>query len=536
MNPHTNQSGEYCIYLRKSRKDLEEEERGAGDTLKRHRDTLLALAAKLKVNVTYIYEEVVSGDTIAERPQMQKLLDAVEQGVWKGVLVMEIPRLARGDTIDQGVVAQAFRYSDTLIITPEKTYHPSDEFDEEYMEFGLFMSRREYKAINRRIQRGRLFSVQEGKWVANKAPYGWRRVKLAHEKGYTLEPDDSNDRANILVMMYEWAYHPQPMPDGSMRRMKPASITNRLNEMGIPSPNGGKWTACVVRDILLNPVNAGWVRWRYRPEKKTVVNGEVLKSNPRSAPEDVLLYPGRHKGRISQEMFDSVKAFVTGNPSRPGPKQVSMKNPLSGLVFCGECGHAMVRRPYQSGRQETLLCPHKYCHTVASDLAVVEQEILLALERWLHDVELEFRETDAGGNGFDPSSSLRTALAALEKERDQLSQQEQRAYELVEQGVYSTEVFLQRSRAITEKQRENGTQIETLTSEITMLERQEQSRKEIAPRIRTVLEAYPLAETPKEKNDLLKSAIEKVVYQKTKRNRWAGGGDMEITLYPRLPE
>ena len=68
MNPHTNQSDEYCIYLRKSRKDLEEEERGAGDTLKRHRDTLLALAAKLKVNVTYIYEEVVSGDTIAERP------------------------------------------------------------------------------------------------------------------------------------------------------------------------------------------------------------------------------------------------------------------------------------------------------------------------------------------------------------------------------------------------------------------------------------------------------------------------------------
>lgn len=361
----TNKSNEYCIYLRKSRKDMEMEVQGAGDTLKRHRETLLALAAKMKINVTYIYEEgVLSGDTISERPQMQKLLDAVEQSVWKGVLVMEIPRLARGDTIDQGIVAQAFRYSGTLIVTPEKTYHPDDEYDEEYMEFGLFMSRREYKAINRRIQRGRLFSVQEGKWVANKAPYGWRRIKLEHEKGYILEPDDTGP-SEVLQLMYSWAYYPQDLPDGTTRRMGAAAITTRLNEMSIPSPSRKKWTAAVVRGILRNPVNAGWVRYNYRPAQKTVVDGEVHVSRPRSSPEDTSLYPGRHHGQISQKVFDAVQKILFDNPSRPGPKQVSMKNPLSGMVVCGVCGYAMVRRPYQNGRQETLLCPHTYCPTVA---------------------------------------------------------------------------------------------------------------------------------------------------------------------------
>lgn len=535
MLSSTNHSNEYCIYLRKSRKDMELEAQGAGDTLKRHRETLLAMAAKMKINVTYIYEEgVLSGDTIAERPQMQKLLDAVEQSVWKGVLVMEIPRLARGDTIDQGVVAQAFRYSGTLIVTPEKTYHPDDEYDEEYMEFGLFMSRREYKAINRRIQRGRLFSIQEGKWIANKAPYGWRRVKLDHEKGYTLEPDDTGP-SEILQLMYSWAYQPQDLPDGTTRRMGAAAITTRLNGMSIPSPSGKKWTAAVVREILGNPVNAGWVRHNYRPAKKSVVDGEVRVSRPRSSPEDVSLYPGRHQGQISQEVFDAVQKFLFDNPSRPGPKQVSMKNPLSGLVVCGSCGHAMVRRPYQNGRQEMLICPHTYCPTVASDLAIVEQGILQAMEEWLEAFELEYQSTKSESTQDDSSGSLRAALAALQKEHDQLSAQEARAYELVEQGIYSTEIFLHRSRAISERQKENRVQIEQLSAELQQSEHREKARAEISPMIHTVLASYPLAQTPKEKNDLLKRVLQKVEYKKTNRNRWSGGGDMKIRIYPKLP-
>lgn len=526
-------AGPYAIYLRKSRKDMQLEQGGAGDTLSRHRETLLALAHRLEISVTRIYEEVVSGDTIAERPQMQQLLDDVEQGLWKGVLVMEIPRLARGDTIDQGVVAQSFRYSGTLIVTPEKTYFPEDEFDEEYMEFGLFMSRREYKAINRRIQRGRLFSVREGKWVGNKAPYGWRRVKLPKEKGYTLEPDENTSK--VLLMMYDWAYTPQPMPDGSVQRLKPPTIVNRLNDMGIPSPSGGKWDVGVVRNILRNPANAGWVRWGNRPAQKSVVGGEIHVSRPRAAAEDVTLVKGRHQGLVSQEVFDSVCAYISG-PSRPGPKEVETKNPLSGLIVCGACGHAMVRRPYQSGRQETLLCPHKYCHTVASDLDLVEREVLTALERWLRRLELDYDAAKkAGPKADDPAAALRPIRANLEKELSRLAEQEQRAYELVEQGVYTPQVFVQRSKTISDRQEATRRQLERVTAQIQELEHLEAAQAQVAPAIRAVLDSYPKARSAKEKNDLLRSVLQKVVYTKTTRARWKGGSDMEIVLYPKLP-
>ena len=98
----------YCIYLRKSRADLEAEMHGEGETLKRHQDILLALAKKMNLSIGKIYSEIVSGETIAARPVMQQLLSEVEQGLWDGVLVMEVERLARGDTVDQGIVAQTF--------------------------------------------------------------------------------------------------------------------------------------------------------------------------------------------------------------------------------------------------------------------------------------------------------------------------------------------------------------------------------------------------------------------------------------------
>lgn len=196
-----------CIYLRKSRADREAEARGEGETLARHERILLDLAKKRGYNVGAIYKEIVSGETISARPVMQQVLREVESGMWDGVLVVEVERLARGDTIDQGVVARAFRYSETLIITPLKTYDPNNEYDEEYFEFGLFMSRREYKTIRRRLTAGRESSAKEGKYCGSKPPYGYSRVKLVSEKGWTLQPVPDQARSlssYSICMSTEW--------------------------------------------------------------------------------------------------------------------------------------------------------------------------------------------------------------------------------------------------------------------------------------------------------------------------------------------
>ena len=51
---------QYCIYLRKSRVDLEMEKYEGTDTLDRHRKTLNSFAEKHNLKISKIYEEVVS--------------------------------------------------------------------------------------------------------------------------------------------------------------------------------------------------------------------------------------------------------------------------------------------------------------------------------------------------------------------------------------------------------------------------------------------------------------------------------------------
>lgn len=223
--------GLYSIYLRKSREDLEAEKHGEGDTLLRHEHTLMSLARKMNINIGRIYREIVSGESIDARPQVQSLIRDVEQGRWRGILVVEVERLARGDTLDQGIVARAFSISGTKIITPLKIYDPANQADMEYFEFGLFMSRREYSTINRRIQDGRRISTEEGKWIYGDTPFGYERIKIENDKGYTLKPIP--DEAAAVKLMFEWYAYDLV---GSY------TISVRLDELGYRNRRGEKFS------------------------------------------------------------------------------------------------------------------------------------------------------------------------------------------------------------------------------------------------------------------------------------------------------
>ena len=180
---------QYAKYLRKSRFDRDYAELSIEETLKRHEQILDKLAQDRGYHIAKTYYEVVSGESIAARPEIQKLLEEVNAGLYTGVLVVDLERLARGNSADQAYISQVFQFSETKIVTPMKVYDPTNEFDEEYFEFGLFMSRREYKTINRRLIRGRDSSASEGKYISSIAPYGYKRVKLEKVKrAFSLEP------------------------------------------------------------------------------------------------------------------------------------------------------------------------------------------------------------------------------------------------------------------------------------------------------------------------------------------------------------
>ena len=527
-------SGDYLIYLRKSRADMDAERRGEGETLARHEHTLLELAGRLKLNITDIYREVVSGETIAARPQMQRLLSEVEEGVWAGVLVMEVERLARGDTVDQGIVAQTFKYSGTKIITPAKTYDPENEFDEEYFEFGLFMSRREYKTINRRLQRGRLASVKEGKWVNSTAPYGYRRVKIANDKGYTLRPVP--EEADVVRTIFELYTLGKPEEDGTRSRLGVHRIVNYLNSLHIPTSGGGEWTGGTVRDMLRNPAYCGMVRWNWRKSIKRRQEGKVVMIRPRNSSDspEYLIVKGLHEAIISKETFDLAQEYLRDHPPVSADKSSTILNPLAGLVICGKCGRRMQRRPYRKTQYSpTLLCPYSSCDNVGSDLSMVEGRIIKALSEWADSYTLEWENEEGTAE-----SSLKTqerALHSMEADIANLAKQRDNLHDLLERGIYDTDTFLERSRIVALRLKEAEDDRAAIQKSISDEKERLSNRQSIVPKVRHLVDVYDTLPSAKAKNDMLREVLEKVVYTKEKSGRWGRPDDFEIVLHPRIP-
>lgn len=517
------QDGTYAIYLRKSREDIESEKYGEGETLARHEKILTTLAQKRNLHISKIYREVVSGETISERKEMQKLLKDVENEKWTGILVVEVERLARGDTADQGRVSKAFKYSHTKIITPIKTYDPDNEFDEEYFEFGLFMSRREYKTINRRLQRGREISVSEGKFVGNIAPFGYDRVKLKYSKGYTLSINQ--DEAAIVKEIFRLY---------TFENNTINSVAKQLNGMNLKPRISNEWTISSVKDILSNPTYIGKIVWNRRKQKKKTKNGHLIISRPRN--QDYLIYDGLHEPIIDNKTWELVQEKRKQNTPKVKHNH-QIQNPLVGLVFCEKCGKPMQRRPYtKDDKPETLICSNSKCNNVSSKLYIVENKIIEALKIWLakYKVDYEVKNNSNADNNKPIEKSIVSTKKELEKENAKLD----KIYDFLESGIYDNDEFLNRSKTI----KENIESLENKLKEYNELlnkNNQMQNEKEtMIHKLENVIDLYNKLETAEDKNILLKSIISKVTYLKTEKaiKNNSDPTNFELHIYPKIPK
>lgn len=520
----------YCAYLRKSRKDIEAEEHGEMDTLLRHENILKDLAKKMNVVISKFYKEVVSGDSIESRPVVQEALRDIESGMWKGVFVVEVERLARGDTSDQGLVARTFKYSSTLIITPMKTYDPNNEFDEEFFEFGLFMSRREYKTIKRRLQAGRKQSVTEGKYVGSVAPYGYEKYKLKGEKGHSLKIIP--EQAEIVKLIYKLYTYGEEQPDGSLKRLGTTLLSEKLNNMDISKSR--KWAEPGLLYILKNPVYIAKLWWNHRPEEVAMENGKIIKSRPVN--NDYEVYDAIHEPIIDEKTWNETQYALNNTQVVKVPNAfVITNNPLAGLVYCKLCGRSMVRRPYSSGGDDTLLCPTKGCSNISSKLIDVETEVLNSLKNWLENYKINYEYEFKGIDIEEQIKSKNNQILALIEEEKKTSLQLNNLHDLLEQGVYDIGMFKQRNDILNNKMTELQQSLITMNEDIKLLKSSKKNFVEFIPRVEEVVKTYETIDEPIKKNEMLKRIIIKIEYFKDEKGTKSYKAPFTLNLFPRLP-
>lgn len=491
-------SDKYLIYLRKSRADGEHET--VEEVLAKHYRILQDYAAtKLGGDVPeeLIYREVVSGETIQDRPEMKKLLDRIQTEEIAGVLVVDPQRLSRGDLSDCGTIIRAFRYTETLIVTPPKTYDLSDKFDRKFFEMELMRGNDYLEYVKEIMLRGRIASVNEGNFIGSVSPYGYDKVKDG--KSYTLV---SNAEADTVRLIYElWT------KDG----IGTTTIANRLNALHIKPRKSELWSSASIRDMLRNPVYIGKIRWNWRKTIKKYEDGELISSRPKSKKEDWILVDGKHEAIISEDIYNASLARFGAMPKVKAAS--GLANPFAGIMHCS-CGRPMIYQPQRKSAARLHCAYQMRCGNRSATYEEVEEEVIRALRAFLANIA-ELLEGKA-----DNISSAHTAVTSvLHKELNALETQQERLYEFLEKGIYTSEVFVKRNAALAQRRQE-------LQEAIAEAESQEVTEVDYRQRAVALAESIDILEnksvSAEEKNRLLRTVIKDIVYRRETdvRDKW----------------
>ena len=289
----TFQPDEVLEYLRKSRSD--DPSLSVEEVLAKH-ETILRdwqdrnLSAPISQENQY--REVVSGETIQSRPEFKKLLKRIESPKIKAVLVVECARLGRPDLEEIGRLSKLFRYTNTLIITPQKIFDLSDEYDREQFERELMRGNDYLEYTKKILRRGKELSLRSGWYINAVIPYGYERAWEYEGKRKRPTLAIVEDEAKVVRMIFDWYTN-----DG----IGAVKISQRLNAMGIKSSKGIQWKKSSIVNILKNEHYLGKVVIRKHIDVNTVEDSQITTHcvfNP-----DFEVIEGKHPAIIDEDLF-----------------------------------------------------------------------------------------------------------------------------------------------------------------------------------------------------------------------------------------
>lgn len=496
---------EIIMYLRKSRSD--DPLKTVEETLENHETRLDEWCEKNlgeKIPKKNRFYELVSGETIKDRPEVQKVLNLIEKPKYKAVLIIDIQRLSRGDLEDAGRLIKLFRYTNTIVITPERLFDLRNEYDRRDFENELKRGNDYLEYFKKISNNGRLLSVSQGNYIGSVPPYGYKKVKIKDGKKECPTLEIKDDEANVVRMIFEMYVNED---------LGRTSIAHRLDALGIKPPKGKNWSPSALKDMLENVHYIGKVKWNWRKVVKIVEDGEIKKTAPKAKVGEYLVFDGKHEAIISEELF--LKAREKQGRNHRAKAKTKVRNPLAGLVWC-QCGRAMSYRTYLNKGVERnaprLICDNQaICHTSSCLYSEMLDKVISVLKDCIADFEVRIDNNNEDAQKLQISlvKQLETKLKELEKK--EISQWEKYSEEGMPKEIFD------KLNAKVLKEKED---VKNALCEAKGNLHEPEDYKEKLLRFQDALNALtdPKVSAQK-KNRLLKACIERIDYKREKAQR-----------------
>ena len=504
---------EVLIYLRKSRTD--DPSLTVEEVLSRHESLLdewVARNLNAPIPECNRLRELVSGESISEREVFRKLLKLVENPSIKAVLVVDLPRLGRPDTSEIGLISKIFRYTHTHVITRERMFNLSDDFEREMFETELKRGNFYLESTKKQLGRGREVSVKSGNYICSKSPYGYNKITITENKRRCPTLEINEEQANVVRMIFNSYVH---------ENIGTQTIANRLNDLNIKPPQGAVWTADSIRTIIENPVHAGMTRWNERKAILIVDNGEFRKTRRKTNDDERILSKGKHPAIISEELFYEAQG-KRGRTHRTCNNK-ELRNPLASLLFC-ECGKAMSYRDStrrgKSRNDPRLVCNgQKYCGSGSCSVYEVIDFVADVLRQRIAEFEVELKKGDTDSDKFHDKM-----IKTLEKKLTDIDARELSLWESqVDPDLgkrMPPHIFQSITDKLTKEREETVTALEKARKAITAPIENKVKKETFQNALDALLDdSVSIAE----KNHLLKACIDRIVYHREAPQRISGG-------------
>lgn len=499
----------YIIYLRKSRADSPDE--SVEEVLAKHEAMLQELAERElggRIPEHCIFREIVSGETIEERPEVNKVLSLIENPAVKMVLVVEPARLSRGDLEDCGKIVNAFRYSSTKVMTMQMTYDLQNKMHRKFFEQELMRGNDFLEYTKEILLRGRILSVQNGNYIGNIPPFGFDKAVI--DDCPSLKPNEEADAVRLVFDMY--------VNQGKTY----LEIARHLDSIGVKPRRGEIWEKTSIRAMLKNVHYVGLVKFGEHITEKVYVNGELKKRTIPAPEEDVIIAPGKHQAIVTQDVFDKAQEIINNNPRKK--PDTTLKNPLAGVFFCSKCGKAMAQHPYKHARDRYECRNRNGCGSKSTYMDEVIEAVIFALEQ----EQLPELETMLKNNAGDSFMIQQKQLKKMNEELEGLKAQEVKQYEFLEKGIYSEDKFVERNKAV-------HAEMEVLKSRIYEAKKALPKSVDYGQKIVTLKKAISGLRDDsisiEVKNRLIKAIVKRIDYE---YHGWEGKGKVRYSLHIQL--
>lgn len=436
------------------------------------------------------YEVGISGRKADKRPEFQKMIGLAKSSDHPAdaILVWKYSRFARNQ--EESIVYKSLLKKkhnvDVISVSEPLVDGPFGSLIERIIEW---MDEYYSVRLSGEVTRGMKEKAERGGYQA-RPPLGYKIV--THKEPPVIVPEE----AEIVKLIFE---------KYANENLGIFEIARLLNMHNFKTSHGKEFERRSIEYILQNPTYCGMIRW----------NRTINESNEIRPESEWIVTDGEHPAIISKELFDKAQERYKREYRPRGARPVSTyKHWLSGVVKCPACGRTMTANTI---RNNTRVYSHFRCYGYTKGKCMannsissikLEPAVLESIKTVLNNGKITYRKIEAK---TDDTVDLKTILEDQIKKIDVKLQRIKEAYM---NGIDTMEEYKENKQAVQEEKQHLEKQLSEIKEEKSNSKDDDEDMLLRVKNVYDILSSDSVDATTK--NDVLRSVVEKIIYEKDK--------------------